>query len=260
VITTARASEADLPAIDQLQQANGRAVGFLPLQAIRKRIACGDVLIASWAAGVVGYLLGSNSSRPSNHKGRIFQIAVSEEVRGQGVGRLLVESFLSELHRNIYEVSVWVAQDLPAMAFWTRMQFRPIAWRAPGSAKARIGVLLSRRSGWAPTSYRLEIPKKCAGGPFTSRNPRAVLPLLAGRSLDTLSADDPAMVAAMGALSQRTEDRPHSPPPPVVPAQPVWAVPPGKIGVLVAGRVVIRARGIVFRARTGDTLTVRPIP
>jgi len=89
------------------------------------------LLVAEWDGSVVGFLLAVIASYPPvftiGKYGSIYDVYVTEDCRGQGIGELLVEDVLSWFRGHGLtraELRVHVANDV-GRRFWDRMGFTP---------------------------------------------------------------------------------------------------------------------------------------
>ena len=94
------------------------------------------VLVAENELGVIGYLLGSVGQRAPVYTvrtvGMIFDLIVSPAVRGQGVGRHLVEAASTEFNRRgIADLQVnYDPRNDEASGFWSAMGFETLLHEA----------------------------------------------------------------------------------------------------------------------------------
>jgi GNAT superfamily N-acetyltransferase len=119
-----------------LQKAHAAALGFLPRQALREKIRLGQVLVARQSGRRAGFLHHGSLARPEV---RVFQIAVTSEVRRTGVGRALVDALLDRAAgAGARGVSLRCLCFLDANRFWQAAGFRLHATE-PG-AKGTLNV------------------------------------------------------------------------------------------------------------------------
>ena len=130
---------ADLDAVDALMMRNSGTLGFLPLEALRAYLERGEVIgVKSSSGQLIGYLLyGVNQSYF-----RITQLCVSENFRGQGIARRLLES-LKDSATTQKVIKLSCRNDFPAHRMWERLKFVPIDER-PGRSKERYPLTLWR--------------------------------------------------------------------------------------------------------------------
>ena len=87
-------------------------------------------------SGIVGYLMGSVGQRAPVYAvrtvGMIFDLMVQPDVRGQGLGRQLVNFAAEEFgRRGIKDLQVnYDPRNLEATEFWTALGFRTLLHEA----------------------------------------------------------------------------------------------------------------------------------
>ncbi len=159
------ATEADLPWIDAMQKQHGEQLGFLPMMALKGKLAKGEVLVAEGArseergagqmseanAGVglaphsslptpsspLGYLIAADRYFRRDEVGYVTQLCVVPQARRSLVAGALLQAQFDRSAYGCRLYSCWCAQDLEANRFWEAMGFVPIAFRT-GSRKKRV--------------------------------------------------------------------------------------------------------------------------
>ena len=133
---------ADLDAVDELMKRNAATVGFLPLAALEDYLGKGGVLGAKTQdGGLVGYLMYA----ANRERFRIAQLCVSEEGRGKGVARNLLEALrASSTTQKV--ITLRCRNDFPAHRMWPKLGFVPIS-ESPGRS----------REGHPLTFWRLQL-------------------------------------------------------------------------------------------------------
>ena len=110
---------ADLDAVDTLMKRHRRTLGFLPTEALRDYLATGTVLGAKGRDDqLVAYLL--YSSNPDRF--RIVHLCVSEEFRGQGIAKQLLNT-LKDSGTTQTAIKLSCRRDFPAHHMWPRLGF-----------------------------------------------------------------------------------------------------------------------------------------
>lgn len=108
---------ADLAFLDDLQNRNRHALGFLPWSALASYLAKARVLIAEENNDPAGYFL----TLPS---GKIVQAAVDFDARRRHLATALLTRCLAGLaHLHLPYAGCWCADDLDANAFWQESGF-----------------------------------------------------------------------------------------------------------------------------------------
>ena len=127
---------ADLDAVDELMKRNAGTLGFLPSAALEDYLTKGGVLGAKTQDGrLVGYLMYA----ANRDRFRIAQLCVSEEGRGKGVARGLLEA-LKATATTQKVITLRCRNDFPASGMWPKLGFVPMS-ESPG--RSREGHLLT---------------------------------------------------------------------------------------------------------------------
>jgi hypothetical protein len=177
------AVEGDLPFIDQLQKMHSHMVGFLPIKAIAKRIADGDVLIAEAPphdqhAGQqtsVGYVISHDQYMKRDDVGIIYQLNVLPLKQRSLIGASLIKTVFERAAYGCKLFCCWCAQDIQANWFWESIGFVPLAFRTGSRAKQRIHIFWQRRIRENDDSTPYWFPSKTEGG--SVGEDRIVLPI-----------------------------------------------------------------------------------
>ena len=121
---------ADLDAVDELMKRNVGTLGFLPRAALEDYLNREGVLGAKTQDGrLVGYLMYA----ANRDRFRIAQLCVSEEGRGKGVARNLLEALkVSASTQKV--ITLRCRNDFPAHRMWSKLGFVPIS-ESPGRSK-----------------------------------------------------------------------------------------------------------------------------
>ncbi|MEM1011767.1 MAG: GNAT family N-acetyltransferase [Planctomycetota bacterium] len=122
-------NESDLPWVDSLQKRQRHELGFLPMTALREKIAREEVLVATVMDRPVGYLIGSDRYTKRDEVGLIVQVNVEPKYRRSLVAAKLVQGQFDRSAYGCRLYSCWCAQDLDANRFWESMGFVAIAFR-----------------------------------------------------------------------------------------------------------------------------------
>ena len=119
----------DLDAVDELMKLNSQTLGFLPKVALYEYLQGDGVIGAKNDGQLVGYLLyGKNQDYF-----RICHLCVSEQYRGQGIARNLVD-FLKESATTEKAVRLRCRRDFSVNEIWPKLGFVPLD-EAPGRSK-----------------------------------------------------------------------------------------------------------------------------
>ena len=115
------AAASDLIFIVGLQKAYHRALGFLPRLALAEKIRRRQVLVARVAGRRTGFLHHGSLARPEV---RVFQLAVSPDAQGAGVGSALVGALVESARRaGAQGLSLRCLAFLDANRFWRAVGF-----------------------------------------------------------------------------------------------------------------------------------------
>ena len=121
---------ADLDAVDELMKRNAGTLGFLPRAALQEYLAREGVLGAKRRDGrLAGYLMYA----ANRDRFRIAQLCVSEEGRGKGVARGLLEALKASASTQKV-ITLRCRNDFPANDMWPKLGFVPIS-ESPGRSK-----------------------------------------------------------------------------------------------------------------------------
>ena len=151
-----RQDEQILHQIVALGDMSRRTLGFLPQTAFMQAAESGTLLAAVDDGQVLGYALYSLPRQVV----RLTHLCVSENARGQGIARRLVQA-ISERHADRFGITLKCRKDFPANELWPTLGFAPqgevrgrsrqrlpltVWWRDHGhpnlfSAAESIGVL-----------------------------------------------------------------------------------------------------------------------
>jgi GNAT superfamily N-acetyltransferase len=115
-----RQHEQFLGQIVALGDMSRRTLGFLPQVAFLQAADSGTLLAAIRDGQVVGYALYSLPRQVV----RLTHLCVSEDVRGQGIARCLVEA-ISERHADRFGLTLKCRNDYPANELWPVLGFAP---------------------------------------------------------------------------------------------------------------------------------------
>ena len=132
--TISQLTIADIDAVDALMKSNSGTLGFLPKVALSEYLERGNVLGAMDADNqVVGYIL--YGSAPSYI--RITHLCVSEEYRGRGIARQLLNA-LKERRTSQEHIRLNCRRDFPAHKMWPSLGFSPVAEKVGRSAEGHL--------------------------------------------------------------------------------------------------------------------------
>ena len=121
---------ADLDAVDELMKRNVGTLGFLPRAALEDYLTNEGVLGAKTQDGrLVGYLMYA----ANRDRFRIAQLCVSEDGRGRGVARNLLEALKASASTQKV-ITLRCRNDFPANDMWPKLGFVPIS-ESPGRSK-----------------------------------------------------------------------------------------------------------------------------
>lgn len=118
-VNISQLTSAALDAVDALMKRYSQTLGFLPRQALESYLESGTVLGVKTDAGeLVGYLL--YAAYPNYF--RITHLCVSEEYRGQGIAKLLVNT-LKRSADTQKVIKLHCRRDFPANDLWPKLGF-----------------------------------------------------------------------------------------------------------------------------------------
>ena len=139
-IAISKLTSADLSAVDGLMKRHSATIGFLADVVLKDHLSNECVLGAKTQEGqLVGYLL--YAAYPERF--RIAHLCVSEEFRGQGIAKELIESLkTSATSQRVIKLNC--RNDFPAHSMWPKLGFVPVSEKR---GRSREGHLL--------TSWRL---------------------------------------------------------------------------------------------------------
>lgn len=127
----------DLEALDNLMQCNSSTLGFLPREALRSFFENEGVIGAKDSSNkLVGYLLYA-----INHERfRITQLCISEEFRGMGIAKSLVDKLKSTATTQKV-IKLHCRRDFPAHSMWPKLGFLPLDEKRGRSAAGHLLTL-----------------------------------------------------------------------------------------------------------------------
>ena len=112
----------EISALDHLMKRNSQTLGFLPAEALNEYLRKGRVIGAKDEDGrLIAYLLYA----PRLSSFRIVQLCVSQESRGQGIARGLLEE-LKCTATTQSAITLNCRRDFPAHQIWPTLGFVPI--------------------------------------------------------------------------------------------------------------------------------------
>jgi ribosomal protein S18 acetylase RimI-like enzyme len=129
----------DVPFMDVLQKANGRALGWFPTKQFEGYVGMQAVLVAEYGRERVGYVIAKDRYSGRDDLGAIYQMAVVEEMRRKNVAASLVKAVFERAAYGCRLFCCWCAQDLAANRFWQSVGFVPIAYRTGSRTKGKNG-------------------------------------------------------------------------------------------------------------------------
>ena len=130
-VNISQLTSSDLETVDMLMKRYSHTLGFLPGQALESYLERGTVLGAKTDAGeLVGYLL--YAAYPNYF--RITHLCVSEEYRGQGIAKRLVNT-LKRSADTQKVIKLHCRRDFPANELWPKLGFVALGEK-PGRSKA----------------------------------------------------------------------------------------------------------------------------
>jgi GNAT superfamily N-acetyltransferase len=120
LVYVGRQDEESLGQVVALGDFSRRTLGFLPRVAFLQAADSGTLLAAIRDGQVLGYALYSLPRQVV----RLTHLCVSEDARGQGIARRLVEA-ISERHADRFGVTLKCRKDYPANELWPLLGFTP---------------------------------------------------------------------------------------------------------------------------------------
>jgi hypothetical protein len=233
----------DIPFMDELQKKYGKALGYFPRKQFEEYIKMGAVLIAEdnskpdapGAKERVGYVISRDRYLKRDELGVIFQLCVSPGTQRGFVGASLLRAVF---HRSAYGCRLyccWCAQDLDANYFWEAMGFVPLAFRVGSDRKRRLHIFWQKKIVAGDTETKWWYPFQTAGGAL--RADRVVLPIPEGvHWSEVRPVEVPAKRRSELGVRSSQESRALPAPKPER-RKPSAGPGPGKVGILVGGRI-----------------------
>lgn len=131
-----------LPQVQESADAHRKALGFLPKVVYEQRLAAGRLWILAQEGRYIGYVM-FGGALPTL---KITQFFVQPDLRGQGLGRLMIEELVSYAEAEGYgSIRAHVASDLDANAAWEHLGFQLQRKMSGGATTGRtINVRLRR--------------------------------------------------------------------------------------------------------------------
>ena len=112
-----------------------KSIGFIPWSGIEKADKLGRVSVLLRNSDLVGFLVYG----PGKTSAKVFQVWVREDARMLIHGRKMVEELAEwALHRGLFRISLWCADDLPSNYFWRVLGFKNVARRKGGRHSGRM--------------------------------------------------------------------------------------------------------------------------
>jgi ribosomal protein S18 acetylase RimI-like enzyme len=179
-IATRLAETRDLPFLDQLQKAHGKALGFFPRAQMEGYVANQWVLIAEDAATrqPLGYCASRDRYLKRDELGVIYQLCVAPGHQRGLIGATLIRDVFNRAAYGCRLFCCWCAQDLEANHFWESLGFVPIAFRGGSGKKKRVHIFWQRRIREGDATTPWWFPAKTDQGAM--REDRLVLPIPPG--------------------------------------------------------------------------------
>ena len=132
----------DLDAVDGLMKRNSKTLGFLTGETLRQFLSRETVFGAVSQSVVVGYLCFASYA----NRYRIVHLCVSEDHRGLGIARKLVDRLVNNATTQCL-VELNCRRDFPANELWPMLDFIPVAEKPAKSGKGRTLTKWQRRLG-----------------------------------------------------------------------------------------------------------------
>ena len=177
-ITVRLATMDDLPFMDALQKANGKALGYFPTKQFEGYIEMGGVLLAEADGAPVGYCISRDRYLKRDELGVIYQLCVASGDQRKLIGASLVREVFNRSAYGCRLYCCWCAQDLDANYFWESLGFVPIAFRGGSGKKKRVHIFWQRRIREGDSTTPWWFPAKTDAGAM--REDRLVLPIPPG--------------------------------------------------------------------------------
>ena len=252
------ATMADLPFLDALQKKNSRALGYFPTKQFEGYIGMGAVLVAedrdverkrkrdeveeapprtsSLRHSVspslpLGYIISRDRYLKRDELGIIYQLCVDHSSQRKLIGAALVKEVFARSAYGCRLYCCWCAQDLAANRFWESMGFAAVAFRAGSSGKKRVHIFWQRRVCDGDTETKWWYPSQTNSGAI--REDRLVFPIPPGTHWSEVRAVAmPGMERPKLECPQRKQVRE-----PKSKVKSALVPPPGKVGIVVGGRI-----------------------
>ena len=213
---------ADLPFVDRLQKADGRALGFMHTAVLEGKVRLGHLLVAEQCGEAVGYVIGNDRYQKRDDLGAVFQMAVSPGHRRGLVAATLLASLFDRWAWGCKLACCWCAQDLAgANAFWASVGFAPIAFRGGSRKKGRVHIFWQRRLRAGDESTPYWYPAVTGGGAMNAD--RVVLPIPPGTHWSTVTR--PVLPGDGESAGSRALPGPGRPRRAVAPVKPAFPPP-----------------------------------
>ena len=140
-VTITTLTMADVDAVDRLMKQNSDTLGFLPLVVLESYADAGTILGATTATGhLAAYLLYAGH----RDRFRITHLCVSEQFRGQGLARRLIESLAAKATTQ-NTLTLHCRNDFPAHRMWPTLGFIPESEK-PGRSRQGDPLTFWRRT------------------------------------------------------------------------------------------------------------------
>ena len=138
--TVSQLTTADVHAVDKLMKRNSKTLGFLTRETLLEGFLNKKCALGAKTDGgqLVGYLLYANYPKYF----RIAHLCVSEDFRGQGIAKRLVESLKNSVTTQ-HVIKLHCRRDFPAHHMWPELGFVPLDER-PGRSSAGHRLTLWR--------------------------------------------------------------------------------------------------------------------
>jgi GNAT superfamily N-acetyltransferase len=152
LVHVGRQDEQFLSQIVSLGDMSRRTLGFLPQVAFLQAADSGTLLAAIRDGQVAGYALYSLPRQVV----RLTHLCVSENVRGQGIARRLVEA-ISERHADRFGITLKCRKDYPANELWPVLGFAPQG-EVRGRSRQRLPLTVWWRDHGHPNLFSAAEP------------------------------------------------------------------------------------------------------